>query len=80
MAETYGSSSEGSASSYRVKYDRQQFLDLMAIARSKIVYRRNNVYFFAFDGFVMYCDQCEEKDVPARMLDAIEFSNYQWKK
>ncbi len=68
------------ASSYRVKFDRENFLELVRIARPRIIYRRKNMYFFAYDGFVMYCDQCEAKDFSERILDTIEFSNYQWAK
>ncbi len=68
------------ASCYRVKFDRKEFLDLVEIARPKIIYRRKNMYFFAYDGFVMYCDQCDSKDFSARIMDSIEFSNYQWQK
>jgi len=42
------------ASSYRVKFAKNEFLQLVDIARPRIIYRRKNVYFFAFDGFVMY--------------------------
>jgi hypothetical protein len=71
---------ESEASSYRVKFDRENFLELVHIARPKIIYRRKNMYFFAYDGFVMYCDQCEANDFTERILDTIEFSNYQWTK
>ncbi len=70
----------GAASSYRVKFDRENFLELIRIARPRTIYRRKNMYFFAFDGFVMYCDQCESSDFSERILDAIEFSNYDWSK
>ncbi len=78
MAEGAVVAETSEASCYRVKFDRAHFLELVSIANPKIIYRRKNMYFFAFDGFVMYCDQCEEKDFSARILDAIEFSNYQW--
>lgn len=68
------------ASSYRVKFDRTNFLELVRIARPKMIYRRKNMYFFAYDGFVMYCDQCQERDFTERILDAIEFTNVQWQK
>ncbi len=68
------------ASSYRVKFDRENFLELIRIARPQLIYRRKNMYFFAYDGFVMYCDQCQETDFSTKILDAIEFSNYQWAK
>jgi hypothetical protein len=70
----------GAASSYRVKFDRENFLELVRVARPRIIYRRKNMYFFSFDGFVMYCDQCEAHDFSERILDAIEFSNYDWAK
>ncbi len=69
-----------SASSYRVKFDKTEFLELIDIAKPRIIYHRKNMYFFAFDGFVMYCDQCDSKDFTARTIDATEFSNYQWQK
>ena len=72
--------SEINASSYRVKFDKQNFLELVRLARPKIIYRRKNMYFFAYDGFVMYCDQCENSDFSQIILDAVEFSNYQWSK
>ncbi len=82
MAESAAIAAESSAeaSSYRVKFARKEFLELVGIARPKIIYRRKNMYFFAFDGFVMYCDQCEERDFTERIIDAIEFSNWQWSK
>lgn len=80
MTEGAIAASEMNASSYRVKFDRQNFLELVRIARPRIIYRRKNMYFFAYDGFVMYCDQCESGDFSQVILDAIEFSNYQWAK
>jgi hypothetical protein len=68
------------AGSYRVKFDREEFLELVGIAKPRVIYRRKKVYFFAFDGFVMYCDQCKNSDFTARIIDAIEFSNYPWQK
>jgi hypothetical protein len=80
MVEASVAVSEVNASCYRVKFDREQFLELVDSAKPRIIYRRKNMYFFAYDGFVMYCDQCDEKDFSARILDTIEFSNYQWMK
>ncbi len=68
------------ASSYRVKFDRENFKELVRIAKPKIIYRRKNMYFFAYDGFVMYCDQADSSDFSQRIIDTIEFSNYQWAK
>lgn len=70
----------GEASSYRVKFDREHFIELVRVARPRIIYRRKNMYFFAYDGFVMYCDQCKESDFTERIVDAIEFTNSQWQK
>ena len=72
--------SEINASSYRVKFDKQNFLELVRIARPRIIYHRKNMHFFAYDGFVMYTDQCDNSDFSQIILDAIEFSNYQWAK
>jgi len=50
------------------------------VAKPKIIYSRKNMHFFAYDGFVMYSDQCENSDFSQRILEAIAFSNYQWMK
>jgi hypothetical protein len=71
---------EINASSYRVKFDKQNFLELVNIAKPRIIYRRKNMHFFAYDGFVMYTDQCENSDFSQIIRDTIEFSNYQWAK
>ena len=68
------------SSSYRVKFERQEFLELVDVARPKIIYKRGNMHFFAFDGFVMYTMQCKDNDFAARILEAIEFSNQNWAK
>lgn len=80
MTEATTVAAESNASSYRVKFAREEFLELVRLARPKIIYKRKNMYFFAYDGFVMYCDQCEDKDFSERILEAIEFSNYMWQK
>jgi len=71
---------EMNSSSYRVKFDKLNFLELVRIARPRIMYHRKNMHFFAYDGFVMYTDQCDNSDFSQVILDAIEFSNYQWAK
>jgi hypothetical protein len=73
-------STEGQASSYRIKFEKTEFLELVRIAKPKIIYKRKNTYFFAFDGFVMYSDQCIDTDFSQTVLEAIEFSNYAWSK
>jgi hypothetical protein len=68
-----------STSSYRVKFKREEFLELVDIAKPRIIYQRNRMHFFSYDGFVMYTFQCGDEDFTAqRVLHAIEFSNYQW--
>ena len=65
------------ASSYRVKFRRKEFLELVEMAQPRIIYHRGRMYFFAYDGFVMYTFECEDSDFK-KVIDAVEFSNYQW--
>ena len=65
-------------SSYRVKFRRKEFLELVETAQPKIIYQRGRMHFFAFDGFVMYTFECQDSDFKQRILRAIEFSNTQW--
>ena len=67
-------------SSYRVKFKRKEFLELVEIAQPRIIYHRGRMHFFAFDGFVMYTFECKESDFKQNVLDAIEFSNTAWNK
>ena len=66
------------ASSYRVKFRREAFLELVDIARPRVIYHRRRMHFFAFDGFVMYTFECDDRDFSQKVLEALEFSNYQW--
>jgi hypothetical protein len=66
------------SSSYRVKFQRREFLRLVEIAKPRIIYHRKRMYFFAFDGFVMYTFECDDRDFTQPIIEAIEFSNYQW--
>jgi predicted ATP-grasp superfamily ATP-dependent carboligase len=66
------------ASSYRVKFRRREFLELVDIARPSVIYHRRRMHFFAFDGFVMYTFECDDRDFSQKVLEALEFSNYQW--
>ena len=66
------------ASSYRVKFRKQEFLELVGIAKPGIIYHTSRMHFFAFDGFVMYTFQCKDEDFSQKVIRAIEFSNYQW--
>ena len=65
-------------SSYRVKFRRKEFLELVEIANPKIIYRTKRIHFFAYDGFVMYTFDCEDSDFKQKILHAIEFSNATW--
>jgi hypothetical protein len=65
-------------SSYRVKFKREEFLELVEIAKPRIIYHRGRMHFFAYDGFVMYTFQCKDNDFSQKVISAIEFSNYQW--
>ena len=66
------------ASSYRIKLKRREFLELAEIAKPNIIYHRKRMYFFAFDGFVMYTFECERSDFQQKVLETIEFSNQSW--
>ena len=66
------------SSSYRVKFMRKEFLELVEIAGPKVIYQSGRMHFFAFEGFVMYTFECEDSDFNQKVLHAIEFSNYQW--
>ncbi len=65
-------------SSHRVRFKRKEFLELVEIAKPKIVYHRRRMHFFPFDGFVMYTFECEDSDFKQKVMDAIEFSNESW--
>ena len=66
------------ASSYRVKFRRSEFLELVQIAKPELIYHTGRMHFFAYYGFVMYTFECRREDFSQRLIDAIEFSNYQW--
>jgi hypothetical protein len=67
------------SSSYRIKFDKKEFLQLVEIATPKIIYRRKKFHFFAFDGFVMYSNKCSDADFKGQtIIEAMEFSNYFW--
>jgi hypothetical protein len=62
-----------------VKFKRKEFLELLEIAKPRIIYHRKRMHFFAFDGFVMYTFDLEASDLrDKKVMHAIEFSNYQW--
>ena len=80
MAASAGATAAASlhSSSYRVKFNRREFLELVEIAKPGIIYHVRRMFFFAFDGFVMYTFECVHRDFDQRIVEAIEFSNQQW--
>jgi hypothetical protein len=85
MAVTGGTTAATSAaiaaqhtSSYRVKFKRKEFLELVEIAKPAIIYQTGRMHFFAYDGFAMYSFECEDSDFKQKVLHAIEFSNQAW--
>lgn len=75
------SSSPPDASGYRIKFDRERFIEMVEIANPARIYKIKNFYYFAFDGFVMYTDKCGDNEfVLRKVIHAIEFSNSAWKK
>ena len=67
------------ASSYRVKFQREEFLKVVEIASPDIIYKVNRIFFFAYDGFVMYTFKCGNEDFyNQNIIEGIEFSNQQW--
>jgi len=65
-------------SSYRVKFRKEEFLELVEIAKPETIYHTGRMHFFAYDGFVMYTFECNDSDFKQKVLHAIEFSNQAW--
>lgn len=78
MTEPAVAAAVSSSSSYRIKFRRAQFLELVEIANPKIIYHRGRMHFFSYDGFVMYTFECQNTDFSQRIIEAIEFSNQPW--
>jgi hypothetical protein len=79
MLAATSASTEHHASGYRLKFEREEFLRLVAVAKPPIIYRRGKNHLFAYDGFVMYSQKCSDEDFrEAKIIPAIEFSNYAW--
>ncbi len=77
-AATTAAAAENQASGYRLKFRREEFLQLVDIAKPRLIYRRGKNHLFAFDGFVMYSQECRDEDFRVKIIDSIEFSNYSW--
>lgn len=68
-----------SGSTYRVKFMREEFIELVRIAQPKIIYHVGRMHFFSFDGFAVYTMKCTNKDLAGhKIMEAIEFSNMPW--
>jgi hypothetical protein len=83
MAYAGGAAAAGAAaaahtSSYRVKFRRSEFLELVQIAQPKIIYHVKRMHFFAYDGFVMYTLDCDTDEFSQTVIQGIEFSNMGW--
>ena len=78
MATTAAIVAAQNTSSYRVKFHRKEFIELVEIAQPQLIYHRKRMHFFSFDGFVMYIFECANKDFSQKVIDAIEFSNQAW--
>lgn len=84
MAYAGGAAGTGAAaaanrsSSYRVKFEREEFLSLVARTEPERIYQTGRMHFFACDGFVMYTFECEDDDFRQRIFHAEEFSNRPW--
>lgn len=57
---------------------REEFVELVEIAKPKTIYHTGRMHFFAFDGFVLYTFGCNDNDFKQKVLHAIEFSNQAW--
>jgi hypothetical protein len=69
------------ASSYRIKFKLAEFLKLISEANPPRIYKVSGFYYFAFDGFIMYCNECRDDDLMGyTIFRAKEFSNVQWQK
>lgn len=83
MAYSGSQSSPPPVSSYRVKFLKDDFLRLIKGASPDFIFNVKNMYFFAFQGFVVYSLDCDSNDfaeIPIPILSAIEFSNSAWAK
>ena len=74
-----GSHSPPQAGTYRVKFNRTNFLSFLEIADPKVIYHVARMHFFAYDGFTMYSLECHEEDfLHYKVVEVLEFSNTAW--
>ncbi len=79
MAYVGGSAAAIHTSSYRVKFRKNEFMDLVQMAQPSIIYRVRRMHFFAHDVFVVYTLECKSEGFSIKIMHAIEFSNTQWR-
>ena len=64
--------------SYRVKFRKNEFMDLVQMAQPSVIYHVRRMHFFAHDGFVMYSLESKSEDFSIKVVHAMEFSNTHW--
>ena len=65
-------------SSYRVKFRKDEFMDLVQMVQPSVIYHVRRMHFFAHDEFVMYSLWCKSEDFSIKVIHAVEFSNSHW--
>jgi len=58
----------------RVKLLKEEFLRLIKLSQRQIIYKVKNNHFFAYDGFVFFCTECEDDDFET-VIVGTELSN-----
>lgn len=69
-------------SSYRVKFRKKEFVNLIKIASPEFIFHVDRMYFFAFQGYTVYSLECNYEEIQEfhlPILEAIEFSNTTWR-
>jgi len=66
------------SSSYRVKFRKQEFLELVDIAKPRISYHTGRMQFFRLRRLRLYTFKCKDGNFNQKVIRAIEFSNYKW--
>jgi len=58
--------SAAGSSSYRIKIRREEFLELVQLAKPRTIYQTGRMHFFSHDGFAMYTFQCKDEGFSQR--------------
>lgn len=61
----------------RIKLLKEEFLRLVKLSQREIIYRVKKTHLFAFDGFVFFCEECEDSDFDTVIVGS-ELSNITW--